>query len=445
MELYGNSSQKRKTSGGGRTAHYEQAMRSRGRAAVLMNEHRYLHRHSMDTSLFAHDLLRDTSRRKRRVTITDTRNSRKRAGVRAPRDPDTPATRGTEGVSVSVVFNFGQKDSWAQKIKIEYNPVEKQEKKEKTTYEINLKPWRMFLALEEESYGPCSFITLEEFCLHSESVNGQHLRQANLLKSIKVQWEKNLWNVICITVTSIQYNMSKQREQPLGYIYVLLGLAGWEQNTDKGTGAYGPVMAWSSGSLGALEFLEAQLAGRVTTHHGHHDATGVNAQTISLQTRRSGRDLVENVRELCSTDLHVISSQLGKDSPALPDLLTLIGLDDGVTGARGGALRVARRRLTGGAKRVNQDHGCDSRFRLAHTLAGLLTCAASQALDFGGRLLEKTLKKIKQQTPVISRKKKKGKILRVTLAYTTKRRGSLMAHETRRKPDLKNAKHMDYN
>ena len=72
-------------------------------------------------------------------------------------------------------------------------------------------------------------------------------------------------------------------------------------------------------------------------------------KTISLQTRRSGRDLVENVRELCGTDLHVISSQLGKDSPAVPDLLTLIGLDDGVPGARGGALRVARRRLTGGA------------------------------------------------------------------------------------------------
>ena len=41
-----------------------------------------------------------------------------------------------------------------------------------------------------------------------------------------------------------------QREQPLGYIFVLLGLAGWEQNTDKGTGAYGPVMAWNSGSPG---------------------------------------------------------------------------------------------------------------------------------------------------------------------------------------------------
>ena len=31
--------QKRKPSGGGHTAHYEQAMWSRGRAAVLMNEH----------------------------------------------------------------------------------------------------------------------------------------------------------------------------------------------------------------------------------------------------------------------------------------------------------------------------------------------------------------------------------------------------------------------
>lgn len=31
--------QKRKTSGGGCVAHYEQTMWSRGRAAVLMNEH----------------------------------------------------------------------------------------------------------------------------------------------------------------------------------------------------------------------------------------------------------------------------------------------------------------------------------------------------------------------------------------------------------------------
>lgn len=35
------------------------------------------------------------------------------------------------------------------------------------------------------------------------------------------------------------------RKQQLGCIYLFLGLAGWEQKTDKGTGTCKPVMAWS--------------------------------------------------------------------------------------------------------------------------------------------------------------------------------------------------------
>ena len=46
-----------------------------------------------------------------------------------------------------------------------------------------------------------------------------------------------------------------RREQQLGYIYFLLGLAAWEQNTDKGTGACGPVLAWSSGAGVVTEWV----------------------------------------------------------------------------------------------------------------------------------------------------------------------------------------------
>lgn len=46
-----------------------------------------------------------------------------------------------------------------------------------------------------------------------------------------------------------------RREQQLGCIYFLLGLAGWEQNIDKGTGACGPVLAWSSGAWVVTEWV----------------------------------------------------------------------------------------------------------------------------------------------------------------------------------------------
>lgn len=59
-----------------------------------------------------------------------------------------------------------------------------------------------------------------------------------------------------------------------------------------------------------LEFLETQLACRVTIHHSHHAATCVNAKTISLQVRVSGHDLVENVHEFCGTDLHVLQGEV---------------------------------------------------------------------------------------------------------------------------------------
>lgn len=55
----------------------------------------------------------------------------------------------------------------------------------------------------------------------------------------------------------------------------------------------------------------------------------------SVQIGGLGGDLVENVHEFCGADLHIVSGQLGKEPPELPDARIPIGLDAGVMGAWG--------------------------------------------------------------------------------------------------------------